>query len=565
MIGSNLRSDIQASTLGVGTSRAQDPGTDASSESGLDFADILSSQGTQDEGEMETESADGLAELDTLDLSEMAPPPQLSHQIAMLTFMSQMKSEFNIEPEKIVDAFTQLKPEDLARPAAENIQKIISQLGIPVEQQPKACAELEEMLKITEADDDDTELLAPVPLTHDALIARMNMAQMQPPAAPQSAAAAMKQTQHQPTEDRKSGKAAPLAFDVGASAGIGAGIGAAAAGLAAKGSEISTPVDMNGSLSAKKFNLADVTKQVSTPSSDLSAATSKAKVLNVENQNSGIVVPQDLQVQSEILAQSPIAIPSPIEPKAAEPTVSAASAATAATAGTALAGGVAAGKMLFGGDDESSEKSDKEESASLAAQGYMADGASSKNANELSNAGFKLDAKNPIAPQDTNLKEVIGQAQFLAKKGGGEMKVQLRPDGLGEVSMSVKVQDGQVSVQLITESGDAKKLLENGLSDLKTSLQSHQLDLGTFKVDVSRDASSQMDHHREQAGRQHAQGMLEDFRGQQGNQRQYATPEQMVARSAYRAPARESISSGYSPAMRGSSASSASRRLDLVA
>ena len=55
--------------------------------------------------------------------------------------------------------------------------------------------------------------------------------------------------------------------------------------------------------------------------------------------------------------------------------------------------------------------------------------------------------------------DLVSQAHMMMKDGGGEMRVVLTPEGLGEVAMKISVDGNKVNVQMITQSDDAKKLL----------------------------------------------------------------------------------------------------------
>src|SRR5262249_11729949 len=47
-----------------------------------------------------------------------------------------------------------------------------------------------------------------------------------------------------------------------------------------------------------------------------------------------------------------------------------------------------------------------------------------------------------------NTRQVVETAQLLAQKGGGSMKIQLRPEGLGFVELKVGVNAGKVDIQM---------------------------------------------------------------------------------------------------------------------
>lgn len=99
------------------------------------------------------------------------------------------------------------------------------------------------------------------------------------------------------------------------------------------------------------------------------------------------------------------------------------------------------------------------------------------------------------ANQDANVRQLMNQAQYLIKKGGGEMNVKMSPEGLGQVQMRVVVSEGKVNVHMATDSKEAKQLIESGLSDLKSQLSAQKLSVDHVKIDVvgntSADTASQ--------------------------------------------------------------------------
>src|SRR5690606_27235591 len=109
-----------------------------------------------------------------------------------------------------------------------------------------------------------------------------------------------------------------------------------------------------------------------------------------------------------------------------------------------------------------------------------------------------------------NVEKIMTQAQTLAQKGGGEMKIQLNPEGLGEIHLKVHVKEGQVGLQMLTESQDAKKLIESSLNELKLALGEHKLNLNDIKVDVSQKMSQEM--LQQDARREDAREFLSQFR-----------------------------------------------------
>lgn len=84
-----------------------------------------------------------------------------------------------------------------------------------------------------------------------------------------------------------------------------------------------------------------------------------------------------------------------------------------------------------------------------------------------------------------NVKELINQAQVIIKKGGGEMNVEMKPEGMGQVHLKVAVENGQVNIQMMAQNEKVKKMLDEGLHDLKTSLAAHKLQVEALKVGIA--------------------------------------------------------------------------------
>lgn len=79
------------------------------------------------------------------------------------------------------------------------------------------------------------------------------------------------------------------------------------------------------------------------------------------------------------------------------------------------------------------------------------------------------------ATNDPNVKEILSQARYLVTQGGGEVSVKMTPEGMGEVQLKVMLDNGRMSVELNTHDKSVQKLIQDSLSDLKSSLAAHQI------------------------------------------------------------------------------------------
>ena len=69
------------------------------------------------------------------------------------------------------------------------------------------------------------------------------------------------------------------------------------------------------------------------------------------------------------------------------------------------------------------------------------------------------------------------------------MKIRLNPDHLGELHVKVMTRGNQVGLQIQASDERARKILEESMSSLKTSLAAQHLTLGQFDLTVAQAAS----------------------------------------------------------------------------
>lgn len=120
--------------------------------------------------------------------------------------------------------------------------------------------------------------------------------------------------------------------------------------------------------------------------------------------------------------------------------------------------------------------------------------------------------------REANVNEIMNQAQYLVKKGGGEVSVKMNPDGLGEVHLKVLLQDGKLNIELQTHNKDVKKMIEDSLSELKSGLSAHRVSLENFKVDNVSATNTENNTQFQSNSQSHSEGRQREFwSGFQGN------------------------------------------------
>ena len=88
----------------------------------------------------------------------------------------------------------------------------------------------------------------------------------------------------------------------------------------------------------------------------------------------------------------------------------------------------------------------------------------------------------------TNTREIIDQvvknAELLLRANVSELKVELKPEFLGRLTIKVALEDGAVIARLIAENLQVKHMLESNLASLKQSLESQGIKVERAEVSV---------------------------------------------------------------------------------
>jgi len=108
-----------------------------------------------------------------------------------------------------------------------------------------------------------------------------------------------------------------------------------------------------------------------------------------------------------------------------------------------------------------------------------------------------------------------GIREFTGTKGG-EMRVRLKPDNLGELNVRVQTRGNDVRLQIQASDESARKILEESLPHLKEKLASQNLNLGRVDVSIARELPGgdlRQDQGQNQQG-QFQQHSMNDWMGQ---------------------------------------------------
>ncbi len=425
---------------------------------------------------------------------------------AMEDFMASMRKEFGVTPSKIVDAFSKMDDKSLLAAPEESTQKFLSGLKLSPQQQTRAADLYKQMVKTT-GDAALNEKLIGVEsgLVLDVVSPREQSLRNLNDAIDQlDNAFALRMPPSNGTDLQRF--RAQLAAD---------NLNAQLAKLAQGGRKVE-----GGPEAARDGD------------KDLLAAAGLATGAEAVDANEMSAIAGGAAMQNAALTgfEAPSAEAAPSEGIAATK-ASGPRSGTSALRGTSLAGTSEARTMGRRVQSESKAQTPDasggfNNGSNATAESAMIEGQNApaaKSAAAAGPAGMILERPVPTAKEEQdNVRELIHQAQAAIKKGGGEIKMDLKPEGMGQVHLKVSVEDGQVNVQMLTESDAAKHLLEKGLHELKSNLAAHQLKLEGLKVDVSPLAQKHMgtDQQADDQARQQTRQFANDVMGQLREERQ---------------------------------------------
>jgi hypothetical protein len=94
----------------------------------------------------------------------------------------------------------------------------------------------------------------------------------------------------------------------------------------------------------------------------------------------------------------------------------------------------------------------------------------------------------------------------LSAQGGGEMRIRLKPENLGELHLRVVTQGNEVGLSIHATDDKAKRILQDSIGGLKDSLAAQNLTLGKVEFSVAQASGGHSMHHesRDGSGQQQA-------------------------------------------------------------
>jgi flagellar hook-length control protein FliK len=109
-------------------------------------------------------------------------------------------------------------------------------------------------------------------------------------------------------------------------------------------------------------------------------------------------------------------------------------------------------------------------------------------------------AASVASPQESaaNVHSMVRAMRMQVTDGGGEARLQLNPEHLGQVTLTVKVEQGRVAAHIQAETADASRWIETHQSNLRSALEEQGLEVKELLVSTDPDGRREREQARSQ-------------------------------------------------------------------
>ncbi|MCL2620101.1 MAG: flagellar hook-length control protein FliK [Defluviitaleaceae bacterium] len=90
----------------------------------------------------------------------------------------------------------------------------------------------------------------------------------------------------------------------------------------------------------------------------------------------------------------------------------------------------------------------------------------------------------PVVTPQTIADQIVQQVRFVTGEGMAEMKIQLKPEHLGDLTLKIGTLNGIVTAQFTAENQRVKELIEAGFNALRDSLEEAGINVSEIEVNV---------------------------------------------------------------------------------
>jgi flagellar hook-length control protein FliK len=119
--------------------------------------------------------------------------------------------------------------------------------------------------------------------------------------------------------------------------------------------------------------------------------------------------------------------------------------------------------------------------------------------------------------EESVIMQVAQRLGDAVRSGVNEIRLTLRPESLGEVRIKIEMEGDIVSAKIHVENQQVKHIIENNFQSLKNALSGHNLQTGSFQVNVGNDGSQEAWNAAVEGQKQGSEGPAVNAAGQGGD------------------------------------------------
>lgn len=86
--------------------------------------------------------------------------------------------------------------------------------------------------------------------------------------------------------------------------------------------------------------------------------------------------------------------------------------------------------------------------------------------------------------EENVMSQLTDKVQHMVRSGETEIKIQLKPESLGDVKLAIRMEGDVVAARIQVENQQVKQIVEGNLQSLKDALSEQNLQVGSFEVNV---------------------------------------------------------------------------------
>lgn len=104
--------------------------------------------------------------------------------------------------------------------------------------------------------------------------------------------------------------------------------------------------------------------------------------------------------------------------------------------------------------------------------------------NQTTSIETRLSSALQRTTDDNVMNQLTSKMQHLVRSGETEIRIQLRPESLGEVKLAIRMEGDIVAARIQVENQQVKQIVESNLQSLRDALSEQNLQAGSFEVNV---------------------------------------------------------------------------------